>query len=149
MGEFKTAQDIMKNPCARSSSGFNARIHGASYSEVFQHPHERTDADLMGGWELASELIEKGRIYFVHNFHQSHGGCPNGYAFTYGDTWACNTCNNDHLDKGWWKIKVFKDGDSWLCVGLGFENLQESDFYAFGDTREEAISHYGDLFVEN
>lgn len=39
-------------------------------------------------------------------------------------------------------IKVMKDGCSFCCVGEGFENLQDSDNYAFGDTFEDAISNY-------
>lgn len=39
-------------------------------------------------------------------------------------------------------IKVMKDGCSFCCIGEGFDNLQESNNYAFGDTFEDAISNY-------
>jgi hypothetical protein len=42
-------------------------------------------------------------------------------------------------------IKVFKDGKSWCCAGAGFVDLQESDNYAFADTREKAISNFASL----
>ena len=44
--------------------------------------------------------------------------------------------------KGVGVVKCFRDGSAWCCVGEGFENLQESDNYAFGDTRIEAIENY-------
>lgn len=143
----KTGQDYIKNPCSSSISGFNMKIYGHSYCDAFQYPHERQDADRHGGWDLAERLIDEGKIYFVHNFHRSHGGCDNGHAFPYGGTWACNTCNCDHIDKPWWTIKVMKDGNAWCCVGESFVKLQESDNYAFGDTKDEAIQNYGDLFI--
>lgn len=46
---------------------------------------------------------------------------------------------------GFWRIRVFKDGAAWCCVGEGFKDLQESDNYAFGDTRDEAIAAYGKI----
>ena len=142
--QWKTGQDIIKNPCGSSIAGFNRRIFGSSYNESFQYPHERSNHEMQGGWSLAEKLIEEGKIYYIHNFHRSHGGCSNGHAFQYGGTWVCNTCNRSRLDAEWWKIKVYKDGNAWCCVGTGFENLQESDNYAFGDTKEEAIQNYGD-----
>ncbi len=40
------------------------------------------------------------------------------------------------------EFKCTPDGNSWCCVGAGFVDLQESDNYAFGDTREEAIDAF-------
>lgn len=37
---------------------------------------------------------------------------------------------------------IFLDGNAYCVVGPEFVNLQESDCYAFGDTREEAIANY-------
>ena len=37
---------------------------------------------------------------------------------------------------------IFLDGDSYCVVGPDFVHLQESDCYAFGDTREQAIANY-------
>lgn len=44
-------------------------------------------------------------------------------------------------------MKGMKDGNAWCCVGAGFENLQESDNYSFGETRAEAIENYGKLML--
>lgn len=145
MNQYLTGQDVLRNPNGSSISGFNCRIDGHSYLDTFQYPHERTDAERHAGWELADRMIADGRLFFVHNFHSLT--CEKGHAFRYGGTWACNTCNSDHLDAPWWKIKVLKDGNAWCCIGLEFENLQESDCYAFGDTRDEAIANYGALMV--
>lgn len=32
------------------------------------------------------------------------------------------------------------DGNQWCATGAGFEDLHDSDNYAFGDTKEEALS---------
>jgi hypothetical protein len=37
---------------------------------------------------------------------------------------------------------IFLDGDSYCVVGPDFVDLEESDCYAFGDTREQAIANY-------
>jgi len=145
MNKYMTGQDVLKNPNGSSISGFNCRIGGHSYLDTFSYPHERTDMDRHNGWDIADKLIKSGELFFVHNFH--YLSCEKGLAFPYGGTWACNTCNSDHLDCIWWKIKVFKDGSQWCCIGLDFENLQESDNYAFGETRESAIESYGRLML--
>jgi len=144
---MKTAQDYIGTTNSAAFSGFNSRIYGHSYNDTFQYPHERSDGARHAGWELAESMIKSGKIYSIHNFHQSHGGCRHGFAFPYGGTWVCNTCNNSHLDRPWWVIKVIKDGNQWCCIGEDFENLQESGNYAFGETRELAIENYGDLFT--
>lgn len=87
-------------------------------------------------------MIQAGEIYSVHPF--PHAACT-GAAFAFGGTWACNSCNNDHLDKPWWRVRVMPDGDAWCVVGEGFQNLQESSNYAFGDTRQDALSAYAAL----
>lgn len=138
---FLTGQDVIKNPCGSSISGFNCRVGGYSYLDTFRYPHERTDGARHGGWDLADKMIAEGRLFFVHNFHKLE--CERGFAFPYGGTWVCNECGRNHLDREWWKIRVFKDGNAWFCIGVGFVNLQESDNYDFGDTREEAINNYG------
>ena len=38
---------------------------------------------------------------------------------------------------------VFIDGDQYCVVGPEFISTEESDCYAFGATREEAIANYG------
>ena len=37
---------------------------------------------------------------------------------------------------------IFQDGDAYCVVGPEFVDLEESDCYAFGDTREQAIANY-------
>lgn len=37
---------------------------------------------------------------------------------------------------------VFLDGDSYCVVGSKFVSVEESDCYAFGETREQAIANY-------
>lgn len=37
---------------------------------------------------------------------------------------------------------VFLDGDAYCVVGPGFVSVEESDCYAFGATREQAIANY-------
>lgn len=37
---------------------------------------------------------------------------------------------------------IFLDGDQYCVVGPEFISMEESDFYAFGATLEEAISNY-------
>ena len=145
---MKTGQDYIKNPCSSSISGFNMRIGGHSYNDTFQYPHERQDWDRQGGWDLADKLINEGKIFYLHNFHQSHGDCPNGHAFPYGATWVCNTCNSERLDKPWWIIKTYMGANAWICVGEKFKDEQESDCYAFGNTKEEAIKNYGDILSQ-
>jgi hypothetical protein len=39
------------------------------------------------------------------------------------------------------KCRIFKDGNSWCCVGPKFKNIQESAS-GFGDTAEEAYNDY-------
>jgi len=37
---------------------------------------------------------------------------------------------------------IFVDGGQYCVVGPGFVSMNESDCYAFGSTREEAIANY-------
>jgi hypothetical protein len=37
---------------------------------------------------------------------------------------------------------IFLDGDSYCVVGQQFISMEESDCYAFGNTREQAITNY-------
>ena len=147
MNKLLFGDDVIKNGAGYALAGFNRRVLGSTQSEAFKYPHERVNRELHGGWELADRMIREGKLYYVHNFHQSHE-CKDGWAFQYGGSWVCNGCNHSHLDKPWWTIKVYKDGNAWCCVGLEFEDLQESDCYSFGDTREESIKNYGDLMIQ-
>jgi hypothetical protein len=38
---------------------------------------------------------------------------------------------------------VFRDGDQFCVIGRDFVSMEESDCYAFGATKQEAISNYG------
>ena len=147
MNKWQTGQDVMKDPSASAICGFNYRIWGHSYLDAFQYPHEREDFDRHGGWDLADRMIQKGELFFVHNFHNM--SCENGYAFPYGGSWVCNTCNRNNLATSWWKIRVFRDGSEWCCIGLDFKGLQTSDNYALGETREEAIFNYGLKMIQH
>jgi hypothetical protein len=137
--KLQTAQDIFEWPYDTSfGGGFNQRVFGDSYQDAI----DAWDRGARGnGWLKAEEMIQDGRIYFVHPFpHNCRGD-----AFPYGGTWVCNACGQSRLEKPWWRIRVFKDGAAWCCVGEGFYDLQASDNYAFGDTRDEAITAYGQL----
>lgn len=93
-------------------------------------------------------MVSQGKLYAVHNFHHSHE-CS-GHAFPYGGKFVCETCTwpgMNTLEKPWWTIKCYPDGDAWCCVGPDFEDLQTSDNFAFGETRDAAIKAYGDLMV--
>ncbi len=37
---------------------------------------------------------------------------------------------------------ICPDGDSYCVIGPEFVSIEESDCYAFGETREQAISNY-------
>jgi hypothetical protein len=87
-------------------------------------------------------MISAGKIYFVHPF--PHGKCK-ATGFIYGGTWACNACNSDGFQKPWWNVRVIKDGMAWCVVGEGFEDLQASSNYAFGDTKQQALDAYAEL----
>jgi hypothetical protein len=141
--KYQDGQEVLGANNGSAICGFNRRLDSPDLTEAFKYPHEWKNGSMVAGWELADKMIAEGKLYFKHNFH--YLDCPRGHAFMYGGTMACNTCNTDSFQKEWWKIKVFKDGSDWCCIGTGFENLQESDNFAFGDTRAEAIDKYGKL----
>ena len=142
-----TAQDVFVDAGGMFGAGFNRRVSGWTYNECFRYDAERFSRELQGGWQSADKLIAEGKIYYIHNFHRSHGNCSEGFALQYGSKWACNTCGNIGVDKPWWAIKVTKDGNAWMCAGEGFSNLQDSENFAFGDTRDQAIVNYGNLMT--
>lgn len=142
MGELLFSESVMRNPGGSAGGGFNSRIMGHSRKEAMQNVGWDYGARL-SGWELADKMVRDGKLYAVHNFHHSHE-CS-GHAFPYGGSFVCNTCNRSRLEKPWWSIKCYADGNAWCCVGLDFEDLQASDCYAFGDTYDSAIKAYGDL----
>jgi hypothetical protein len=44
------------------------------------------------------------------------------------------------------EFKCYQDGNAWCCVGPDFEDLAVSDA-AFGDTRDEAIEAFAQMYV--
>jgi len=121
--------------------GFNSRVHGV---EFFSATDGAFKAKRVLGWFKADDMINAGDIYFIHPFPHDECKCT---GFVYGGTWACNGCNSDGFQKPWWTVRVMKDGDAWCVVGEGFQDLQSSDNYAFGDSREEALKAYADLMT--
>lgn len=120
---MKLAQDYLKETASGPAmSGFNSRILGRPRSEVFRYrrggEHYR---QFTAGWETASGLISKGMIEAVL-FPVPENVEP---------TWQVAVCK--------------PDGNMWFCHGEGFEDLQISGNYAFGETRELAMSAYADL----
>lgn len=148
MSKFLIGQNYFADGSA--IAGFNRCVSGEHFSECFRHDNERGNAALHGGWQTAEKLIAEGKVFSLHRaFHSSHEGCNRTWsgAFSYGGTIVCNGCEGRDLAKDWWWIKCFKDGNAWLCHGPDFEDLQASSNFAFGATREEAISNYGDVMI--
>lgn len=140
--KFEHAQDICerlyKFVSAQFRAGFSIRINGGNYSELTSHSDWRDGKNQ--GFDEAERLIKEGKIFFVYPFECERESCPT--RFQYGGYWACNSCNI-HIDTpDWWKIRVFKDGNAFCCIGEGFINLQESNNYAFGDNFQDAINQY-------
>jgi hypothetical protein len=135
---MKTAQDYLSENCSGSvRGGFNQRIQGCAM------PVGGNQFDELRGWCKADDMIKAGEIYYTHTFPHD---CRE-LSFKYGGSDVCNACGNQGLGKPWWNIKVMKDGNAWCVVGEGFENLQESDNYAFGDTKQEALDNYYELMT--
>lgn len=146
--KFKIAQEVLSDSQRGAYAGFNRRVFGEGFAEAFPTTESKYDRASVAGWELANRMIEDGRIFYVHNFHLKPFTPDRCFAFQYGGTWVCNGCGQKDLLREWWKIKVMKDGNAWCCIGTGFEDLQASDNYAFGNTRDEAIENYGRLMLE-
>lgn len=132
------AQDLLKNAGSSVSSGFNMKITGHTISDLNDH-YDRSNK--FAGFMKAEQMIDNGEIYYTHRFKCNCGAFP----FQYGGFWVCNDCGGNRCERDWWVIRVQKDGNAWCCIGLGFEDLQSSDNYAFGDTRQESIDEYEKL----
>ena len=141
---LKFADQVLKYPGGSEASGFNCRIMGHNYQQTLSGLTWGIGRTL-AGWRLADEMVRAGKLYAVHNFHHSHE-CR-GHAFPYGGSFVCNECGRTSLEKEWWTIKCYADGNAWCCVGADFEDLQASDCFAFGDSYDEAIKAYGDLMI--
>lgn len=143
--KFLTASDLLKNPMSFSGDfigGFNSRLFGDSYQETCGYPHpSHVVGSRASGWEAANRMINNGKIFYRHIFTHD---CK-GVSFNYGGTHVCNTCGRRDINKNWWIIKIVKDGDMFMVMGEGFKNLQESNNYAFGETKEQALMNYQKL----
>ena len=137
--EFLMAQDLVKTESGYVRGGFNMRLHGDSISDLNDC---KPSAPYNQGYWLADKMINDGKIFYTGRFKCECGS----RLFTYGAGWHC-TCGRTQKEKKWWIIKVFKDGNAWCCIGLGFENLQESDNYAFGNSRQDAINAYEKIMI--
>ncbi len=145
--KYETAQTICEEIYEWVSTGFrtgmSVRINGGTYNDLKDWADRHS---MYSGLNAAEELIRDGKIFYVHPFKCDNAKCPT--RFQYGGFWACNSCNT-HIDTPkWWIVKVMKDGNAWVCVGDGFIDLQASDNYAFGLTRDEALENYRMLFVK-
>ena len=135
MSEMLMAQDLLKTEDSYVRGGFNTRLLGGSFRDVADNNPRQPYCH---GFNLAERMIEEGKIFYTHIFKCECGGS----VFQYGTTWICRKCDKKNREKPWWIIKVFMDGNAWCCIGLDFINLQESENYAFGNTRQEAIDEY-------
>jgi hypothetical protein len=145
MKKLMTAQDLLKYPGGPAAGAFNSRGFGHTYNEVFGYP-SRPTPESTSGFYLAEKMIGEGRIFSIQRFRHKFGNdVCRGQAFPYGGDWVCNKCGQSGLERYWWQIKVYKDGNAWCCVGIDFVDLQASDNFAFGDTRDEAIKNYETL----
>lgn len=144
--KLQYADTLFKNPQWMSGDvlgGFNVRVMGGTWDEACGYPTAQyAYAARNQGYNKACEMIETGEIYYRHIF--PHEGC-NGNSFNYGGTHVCNKCGRRDLAQPWWNIRVFKDGNAYCVVGEDFQNLQGSDNYAFGDTKDEALKNYQEL----
>jgi hypothetical protein len=136
---MKSAQDYLsENVSGRFRGGFNQRVFGDPM------PTGHCNLEEFQGWCKADEMIREGKIYYTHTFPH---GCRE-LSFKYGGSDVCNACGNERLAKPWWNIKTMMDGNAHFVVGEGFKNLQESDNFAFGDTKKEALDNYYNLMTD-
>jgi len=112
---MKLAQDYLKETVSgETRGGFNARLQGQTFSQCMDGmPAGHRWGQRNAGWELAENMINRGEIF-----------------------------SEIVTDNGRVEFKCFLDGDSFCCIAPEFINLQESDCYAFGDTRQQAIDKF-------
>lgn len=137
------AQDLISTNNSSVIAGFNMFINGhppITFADGYHDAYDR-----MQGYDYASMMAENSGIAFIYPF--KCGGNESCHPFQYGGFFVCNSCGQEGVDKEWWKIQVEKDGNEFFCHGLDFENLQESENYAFGKTYDEAISNYHKLMI--
>jgi hypothetical protein len=134
--------DKLINASSDALAGFNRRILGETYIEACRNG--AANGSLIAGWDKADDMIMEGKIFYINPF--PHHPC-NVSGFLYGGSWVCNSCGRSGLERDWWIIRVFKDGNEWMCLGENFVNIMESANYAFGKTKEDAIKKYGELMT--
>jgi len=143
MHKLLKAQDLLgASASGQERGGFNMFIMG----DERPNPQVFRGGSFEGynsGYSLAEEMATEGKIFYTHNFPCSCGGI----LFLYGGKTVCNDCGGNSQREDWHVIRVEKDGDQYCCYGQEFINLQESDNYAFGATREGAIEAYRVLNV--
>jgi len=141
MNKVKMAYELFESDDHRGGSwagGFNQRVLG----DLDIHGRQYWDfGPRYAGFQHAQKMIDDGKIYYRHIFPHDCSGT----SFSYGGTQVCNTCGQSRLDKPWWNIRITKDGNAFMVAGEGFEDLQASDNYAFGDTKDEALANYQKL----
>lgn len=139
-----TAQYVFKDsPGGEFDGGFNSFVHGHTERETCDYPNWGPNPSRRRGFRAGEKLAEEGKIFFTQVFkHKRFDEICKGHAFLYGGFFVCNDCGRKSVDEPWWVIKTMKDGSAWFVHGLGFEDLQASDNYAFGDTKEEALKNY-------
>lgn len=145
--ELLTCQYIFPHECGQFASGFNCRVFGLTDRETNGYPAAHSQ-QRYAGWQKANDMINEGKIYYTHIFqHTSGSSICKDKSFEYGGSQVCNGCGRKRLAQPWWNIKITRDGSAWFVAGENFENLQESDNYAFGDTKEEALLNYQNLYI--
>jgi len=115
-----TAQEHLKDTASgETRGGFNSRLQGFSLLETVEGvPSGSRWAQRNAGWELADGMIRKGKIYSMLK-----------------------------TDKGSIEFKCFPDGEAWCCVGAGFEDLQGSSNYSFGDSWQKAVDNFKNMMM--
>lgn len=150
MGENKllTCQYIFPNAPPSYAAGFNSRVYGESYQEACGYPCAH-DGNRISGWQKADDMVNEGKIYSIYRFkHLAFDKICKGISFSYGGQKVCNECGKARVDAPWWVVKIEKDGAAYCIKGENFENLQESDNYAFGDTKIEALNNYQNIYLQ-
>ena len=115
---MKMAQDYLAaHASGEARGGFNSRLFGDTRLKTMDgipSPSNRW-GQRNAGWEAADRMIREGQIF-----------------------------SRTEIDGKEIEFKCYADGNAWCCVGLGFENLQES-VAVFGGTKEEAMAAFAAL----
>ena len=145
MEKLKYSDELIKSS-SNVMAGFNQFISGMGEPKRGDYGDKSQWYAEQQGYDCAKKMAKEEGIAFTHIFKCSKDKsyC---HPFSYGGGFVCNSCGRNNLNKDWWKIKVEKDGNSFCCHGLDFQDLQSSNNYSFGDTFEEAISNYESVML--